>query len=276
MAVSVDRLDSMPRNEERAPAPAVTSATSLARRDRAIATLFALRSIDTCIRLIRSDGEPSLPMVDLGCSTGALSHYIANQLGITEVVGIDRNEKPLSVAARRGLKTIEADLETDLPLPLEARSASVVTSFGALEHITWCDEVLLEARRLLVDGGWLLVSVPNLGSYVNRLALLLGYQPRDVEVSRSGTPGILPTYRERLERRPLGHVHTMTLRCMRELLEQTGFDVVRVYGFSPFSSGLKSIPDWFFGRIPSLSRRFLVLAQVREMGLRSVAEPRGS
>jgi hypothetical protein len=39
-------------------------------------------------------------------------------------------------------------------------------------------------RRVLREGGYLLITTPNLASWVNRLVMLLGYQPYNCEVSR--------------------------------------------------------------------------------------------
>jgi SAM-dependent methyltransferase len=204
---------------------------------------------------------PGRSLVDLGTKYGTLGAYVAARLGLEDVIGIDRFEDALEIAAGEGVRTILADLATDLPLPIDASSAAVVTSFGAIEHLPWFDELLLEAHRLLVPNGWLLLSTPNLASYLNRAALLAGYQPRDVEVARRFTPGILPSYRTHATRKPLGHPHVATLRAMTELLTMTGFDVVSVHGFGPPGPRAQRVLDALFSRFPSLARRVLILSR---------------
>jgi len=87
---------------------------------------------------------------------------------------------------------------------------------------------------VLDDGGWLLLSMPNLGSYSNRIALALGYQPHAVAVSRhrqAGTIGRQRDLKTSAGMPPL--LHGATLRCMREVLDDHGFDTELVRGFAP-------------------------------------------
>jgi len=55
--------------------------------------------------------------------------------------------------------------------------------------------VLENIKKILADQGYFLISMPNLSSWVNRLALLLGYQPRDLEISTKKLYGVAPPYR---------------------------------------------------------------------------------
>jgi hypothetical protein len=64
-------------------------------------------------------------------------------------------------------------------------------------------------------------------------------------------------------------LHAATLRCMKELLDLYGFDVAVVRGFSPRpfkNAALRRAAS----HLPSLSRRFLILARKRPTTLRSV------
>lgn len=201
-------------------------------------------------------------LVDLGCGIGGLTLYVAERLGIEDTTGVDIDADRLERAAARGVKTIKANLNTD-QLPIADASIGLVTSFGVFEHLIFYDNTVAEAARLLRDGGWFLLSMPNLGSYLNRAALLLGFQPREVEISRQVSAGLMPLYRGAPSRgAPLGHLHAATLRSMRQLLDHFGFKVVAVEGFSPdFGSVTVRLLDLVFGNIPSLSRRFIILAK---------------
>ena len=109
---------------------------------------------------------------------------------------------------------------------------------------------------MLKPGGFALLSIPNLGSWNNRLALLLGYQPRDVEISDRSVVGVFPYYRDRT---PTGHIHTPTLRALTELMDIHGFDRFRVTGASWTTrdvSGPVARLDRLFARRSSLAKRF--------------------
>lgn len=225
-----------------------------------MSTVIALRTIDSYVATIRRSGSQPDCLLDLGSKWGTLGAYISAGLDIGELMCVDRYQDALDAARQEGAATLLADLGTDLPLPLEDRSVGVITSFGVTEHLQYYDDYLDEVHRLLVPGGWFMLSMPNLGSYLNRAGLLLGYQPRDIEIARRSTPGVMPFYRGGA-RRPLGHPHVGTVRAMVELLQSCGFEIVRFDGFGPRTVGYVRFLDRIFNRIPTLSRRILILAR---------------
>lgn len=230
------------------------------------ATVRDLDRLNKMIELLERlpAGRRPKSLLDMGCGIGGLTQYVASRLGIEEPIGVDIDRERLERAAGRGVKVIEANLNHE-PLPVADASIGLVVSFGVFEHLVFYDNTVSEAARVLEDGGWFLLSMPNLASYINRAALLLGYQPREVEISKEVSAGLPPPYRRYSSKGlPLGHVHAATLRSMRELLHHFEFNVVRAAGFSPdFGSRLIRILDKAFGNIPSLSRRFIILAERR-------------
>jgi SAM-dependent methyltransferase len=201
-------------------------------------------------------------LLDLGCGMGGLATYVAGRLGQKDLIGVDVDGERLKAAAARGLRPLLLDLNDD-PLPLESGSVQVVTCFGVLAYLSLYDNVLSEAGRVLVDGGFLLLSMPNLGSYTNRLSLLLGRQPHAVAVSRHHQAGKVRARRDggvSANMPPL--LHSATLPCMRELLDAYGFDTVAIRGFAAWPRR-RPLIDGVLSHLPSLSRRFLILAQKR-------------
>ena len=175
--------------------------------------------------------------------------------------GLDCDLDRLDVAARRGIETHAVDLEHDT-MPVASQSVGLVTCFGVLAYLALYDQVLGEAARVLEDGGWFLFSMPNLASHQNRFAMLLGYQPSQVDVSSpfrgAGTLHKRPLNRQGMP--PL--LHAATLRCMKELLDVYGFDVEMVRGFSP-RPFRNPVLRRAASHCPSWSRRFLILARKR-------------
>ena len=212
--------------------------------------------------LVRRDPRREGGLLDLGCGMGALATHIGSRLGLTELTGVDLDVDRLKAAAARGVRPVILDLNTDT-VPLPSGSTRLVTCFGLLAYLTLYDNALSESARVLEDGGWLLLSMPNLGSYANRLALLLGYQPLSVAVSRHRLAGTIGRRRDpdtSSNMPPL--LHGATLRCMRELLDAYGLDVEVVRGFAP-GPRRRPLVDGLTSHLPSLSRRFLILARKR-------------
>jgi|SRR5581483_739792 len=221
----------------------------------------AMPALDRMLDELVGRSQSISALVDVGCGMGALTLRIGARLGIDRLVGIDCDLDRLSTAAERGVETHAVDLETGT-LPLEAGTVGLVTCFGVLAYLSLYDQVMAETARVLEDGGWFLFSMPNLASHQNRLAMLFGYQPSQVDVS-GPFRGAGTLHRRALNRQGMPPLlHAATLRCMKELLDQYGFDVELVRGFSPRpfrNPALRRLAS----RIPSWSRRFMILARKR-------------
>ena len=218
--------------------------------------MSGLPALRAALRPLR--GSPVGRVLDVGCGYGGLAAVVGQELGTKELYGVDVDEAVISEAERKGVRAQRVDVEVD-PLPFEDGSFDLVFSLGMLDYLPTFDFAIEEMRRVLRPGGHVLISIPNLGSWNNRLALLVGYQPRDVEISDRVLAGTAPRYRNDP---PAGHIHTATLRAVRELMAFHGFEPVRI------SSGAwetRPIPrplallDRLMAVRPSLARRFFYL-----------------
>ena len=129
-------------------------------------------------------GGPGLRVLDLGCRDGALTSAF---LSGNRVVGVDIDRVALARASQLGVETVWADL--DQPLPFEHASFDVVVIAEVLEHLRFPENVIAEAKRVLVPGGTLIGSVPNCYRLKSRLRFLLGHPPeRDPTLLRMFRP----------------------------------------------------------------------------------------
>jgi SAM-dependent methyltransferase len=119
-------------------------------------------------------GGPGLRVLDLGCRDGALT---SAYLDGNQVVGVDIDRAALDRADELGIDTVWADLGQ--PLPFEVESFDVVVIAEVLEHLPFPEQLLSEARRVLVPGGTLVGSVPNCYRLKSRLRFLLGQPPEN-------------------------------------------------------------------------------------------------
>jgi hypothetical protein len=106
--------------------------------------------------------------------------------------------------------------------------------------------------------GQFILSTPNLASYVNRLILLLGYQPYNVEVSTEFLAGV--PLRAYTFTKPIGHIRPFTLRALKEVLSYHGFKIVKVMGAPGVEPKWLGIIDKLFSLRASLARRLIVFA----------------
>jgi len=198
-------------------------------------------------------------MLDLGCGYGGLTLALAEFLGAQETWGVEIVDHRIEGARKRNLNVAKLDLESD-PLPFEDESVDLVTSFGLLDHLVYWDNLLAETHRVLSRDGYFLLSATNLRNYVSLISLLLGYQPRDIEVSKKHLVGILPVRHKDTE--PGGHLHTLTPKALIELLERNSFEVIQV---KPLRNTIDDnllidLLDRFVCLNVALCRRIMVLA----------------
>ncbi len=92
------------------------------------------------------------------------------------VVGLEAHSPYLDRLHSASLDAIACDIDRDA-FPLDSASADVVVANQVLEHLKDVFWVLHESARVLRVGGSLIVGVPNLASFHNRVLLAIGRQP---------------------------------------------------------------------------------------------------
>jgi SAM-dependent methyltransferase len=197
-------------------------------------------------------------ILDIGCGYGGLTSTVGRHLGAATVYGVDIDPRGKEEAEEKGVTFECLDVERT-PLPYADASFDFVMSLGMLDYLPTFDGLLSEVRRVLRVDGHALLSIPNLGSWHNRIALLLGFQPRDIEVSNEAVVGTFARYRNDL---PAGHLHTATLKAFTELMQIHGFDELEVRGGAWKTTQIGwpvAVLDRLFSYSPSLARRFFYL-----------------
>jgi len=187
--------------------------------------------------------EPSGDLLDLGCGNGEYTSLYMKASGAKEVTGVDIHESSLELARRRGIRTVQHDL--DEALPFEDNSFSVIITTQVIEHLFDCDHFASEIFRVLRPGGYAIFATENLACWSNVLSLVLGYQPHTESISkvrRIGNP-FAGNYGEVMDHEEMQHIHVFTYRSLYEFLNLHGFKVEasRCSGYPPFPHGLSGI-----------------------------------
>jgi len=101
-------------------------------------------------------------IVDLGCGTGLdVSKMVSND---NFCLGIDISELAVNRAKSRKIKNTDFKKSNLENLPLENKSADVITSFFTFEHLLNPEKVLSEADRILKKDGEIFILCPNFAS----------------------------------------------------------------------------------------------------------------
>ena len=203
-------------------------------------------------------------VLDIGCGYGGITKLVGDYLGASELHGIDIDDEAVISVEQKGIKALNLDAENE-ELPYEDNYFDLILSLGVLDYFKFWDHPILEIRRVLKVGGYVLISLPNLASWHNRIALLLGYQPRDIEVSSRYLVGVHSFYKKRGES-VVGHVHTITAFGFKELMERHGFETAALVGANTITSRVPKILLFVNGVLKhilpvNLSKRFIYLGR---------------
>lgn len=165
-------------------------------------------------------------LLDIGCGRGFLLDQFATA-GLTGLTGVDVYDDVDSE------KWDYARGDVTQRLPFDDASFECVVAGEIIEHVPDPDSFLREIRRVLVPGGTLIISTPNMVSWANRVLVPLGVQPLGTETSSEVALG----RKHRVlgqGNQVQGHLKVFTHRALKEILERYGFDVARREGVPAF------------------------------------------
>jgi 2-polyprenyl-3-methyl-5-hydroxy-6-metoxy-1,4-benzoquinol methylase len=156
-------------------------------------------------------------VLELGCSTGYMSRYMAEKQNCS-VVGIEMDPAAAQQAEEYCQEVHVRNLNQSGPLDgLRKHSFDVVLMGDVLEHLVDAQGLLTEVRELLTENGKVVICLPNVLHWLTRIKLLAGR----FDYESAGT---------------LDHTHLrfFTERSARRLIESAGY---RITSFFPAFGG---------------------------------------
>lgn len=161
------------------------------------------------LRFMTLGDEPTGKLLDVGCGGGRLLNRMKKRGW--QVEGTDFDEQAAQrVASRYGIKTHVGDLP-QCGLPADSFDAIVLSQ--AIEHLYDPKTTLRECLRILKPGGLLVMTTPNAHSIG---AAEFGASWRGWEAPR--------------------HLHLFTVEALRNLTQQTGFQIAEATTYSAGSA----------------------------------------
>jgi ubiquinone/menaquinone biosynthesis C-methylase UbiE len=168
---------------------------------------------------IRNFLPTSGKLLEIGAWDGTtIRHYKERFKG--ETFGIDMSERILKQAEPYFDQVKVCNLNND-KIPFSDSFFDVVVCGEIIEHILDTDYLLEEIHRVVNNEGIIIISTPNLVSFLNRCFLLFGFQPLCTEVSTRYSHYGNPFRKRGLI--PAGHIRNFTYSAFCEIVEANGF-----------------------------------------------------
>ena len=170
--------------------------------------------------------DGNLNLLDIGCGDGTDLINIRDRVELSQFgskkyankyYGIETEAKNIQAAKQQGIQVLSANIEKDR-LPFDNEFFDIVIINQVLEHTKELFFIFGELSRIMKKNAILVVGVPNLASFHNRIALLFGFQPPTIELLSA-------------------HIRGFTKNDFKKFVETDGFFELIEYkgsGFYPF------------------------------------------
>jgi ubiquinone/menaquinone biosynthesis C-methylase UbiE len=164
-------------------------------------------------------------ILDIGCGNGQLLYQFKDKF--QQLIGLEYSSHRLE-QAKVNLKdfnflAIQGSAE-DME-QIETSSIDRIISADTIEHIPDIYAATAEMFRVLKPGGYLVVNTPNIAFIKKRVLLLFGRFPSTSQNNEGIGSDILFDG---------GHLHYLTFRSLKLILEKAGFKLVQKMGYGKF------------------------------------------
>lgn len=194
------------------------------------------------VQLVERDSDALL--LDCGCREGDNATRMAQQIGTHQMIGLDYVKGPLVQANQRGISCIQSDLNEGIPLL--SNSVDLILATDVIEHLINPYVFVGEMFRVFKPNGYMILDTPNLASWHNVFALLIGVQPfsgpnittmedSDLEIVRKmhrATHGLDEDgkFQDHPDPELTRHIIVVAYKSLINLLKNAGFTIEKEFG----------------------------------------------
>lgn len=171
--------------------------------------------------------------LDVGCGDGVIQYFISDR--VKHIYGVDSSKEAIKKAAKRGILVKLVNLDTQ-NIPYKANYFDTVTCLDVIEHVLDPLDLLIKINKVLKKNGTLILATPNI-RFTNHIydLVIKGKFPKT-----SHDPGVYDG----------GHIHFLTYWDTIDLIQKTGFKLVKKEGIiNKAGRGWKGrVMEFIFGK----------------------------
>jgi SAM-dependent methyltransferase len=175
------------------------------------------------VETLLSHAQPPGSLLDLGSGYPVVSHLV--EAGFDAVRSIARSTRLAGITPEptpNHPDALDLDLSERFSQQIDGEF-DVVTSSEVIEHLPCPRAFMEEVSRLLVPGGILLLTTPNVSNWIGRLRFLVFGELRWFDADGA---------------RQMNHISPITDSQMRLMLEETGYELLEAKTAGSFLSPL--------------------------------------
>lgn len=182
-----------------------------------------------------------ITILDIGCGQGVLGKNLKTEKSVT-IHGIDISPRSVAIAEKVLDKAYCLNLEDGggLKKILEQQHYDTIIMSEVLEHLFYPEKVLETIAQNITPTTKIIITVPNILYWKNRLKIFLGYFDYKNE-------GLMDR----------GHIHFFSWKSLQELVAKEGFKITSIANNVP-DSFLKPFGNIFPGLV---SFQFIISAE---------------
>jgi len=125
--------------------------------------------------------KKNFKILDIGCGWGQDLTGLLEISKNIELYGIEIDDEKIAACQQKNITIFKINCEKDR-IPVDDNFFDVIIINQVLEHTKEIFFICSEISRVLKKQGILIIGVPNLASFHNRILLFFGYQPTCIEL----------------------------------------------------------------------------------------------